>query len=311
MVKALESKEHRKIKTILEKKLNEWLKASIREYEISGHRSDIYSVTNDGITIVVEIIWSPKMVDKDIILLHEIQSDVKIVVVNPSIINNEKYNRGLQKLIAIQTKNRNIISKLIDGIRILKDPEFVDGELKDNIFKLIEKARNKNPPKLESPDGFGKIVWRLSYPHTLPLLYPPQMRFPITLAIRNMGQRPIFCKVIIESLNACLFFKPLQPFEVSRKKWLGLKSKKEKLWATLVDYRETALIPESWKNFSFHTIYIPGRFDLALAKQLELRYSFHFQDQITKEKAFLGPHAEYIDLYFPSTNWRSQFFNQR
>ena len=299
MVKALESKEHRQIKSILKKKLDEWLKASIREYETSGHRADIYAVTNDGITIDVEVIWSPKMVDKDIILLHEIQTDVKIMIVNPVIMNNGKYKRRLEKLIIDHAKKRIAISKLINGSRVLKDPTFVDGELKDDVFKLIEEARNKNLPRSESPDGIEKVVWRISYPRNLPLL-APQMRFPIEIAIKNAGERAIFCILTIESFNKCLFFKPLQPIEIPRKKWLGLKSEKERFWYTPVDFRESALPPQLWKNFAFSTVYVSQRFDHALAKQLELRYSFLFQDQITREKTSIGPYSEYISLFYPS-----------
>lgn len=294
----METKEHKEIKTIINKKLAEWFKASIQEYEVNGHRADVYAITEDGIIIDVEIIWSKGTIRDDINLLHEVEADVKIIIVEPSILDT-KTKRLLDKFIIDQTKKLIIVSKPINGTEILTDPVFLDNTFKDTIMELISKAQIRKPSKLKVLPDMGKIIWRVRYPHRLPLVTAP-IKFPIEITIRNETEKTMLCKLMLQSGNSCLYFKPLKPIERIRKRRLGFQKEVVKLWATLTDLRESMLAPQEWKTMTFHAVYISERFDLALAKQLELRYWFLIDGNSGEPIGPIGPYTEYITLYYPS-----------
>lgn len=282
----------------MKKKLDEWLRVGIEEYENYGHRVDVYGVTEDGITIQVEVIWSFAAVKSDVIILYEAEADVKIIVVNPKIIDNDVLVRPLKKfIITTQSKKRAIVSELIDGNRVLNDPAFVEDELKKTIIGLVRRAQSKKTPISQPFTDRGRIIWRIGYPKELPLFGSP-VQFPIRLTVKTDASWSVFCKLIIQSGNNCLFFKPLRPIVVTRKRWFGIKTKYKKLWRTPVDSRENTLSPKKWETFTFHGVYVPQAFDFALAKQIELKYRFLLEDLRTRSRSEIGPFSVYIPLVY-------------
>ena len=80
---------------MVSKKLEEWFGVTIDEYQSSGHELDIFSVNVSGLTLMVEIIWTPSATNfyRDLVLLQTSDAEVKIIIVNPEIEKNEKMRR--------------------------------------------------------------------------------------------------------------------------------------------------------------------------------------------------------------------------
>lgn len=55
-----ETDEHKMLKALMFEKLTSWLTGSTKkEYLSSGHELDVFYVSYQGISIMVEIIWTP------------------------------------------------------------------------------------------------------------------------------------------------------------------------------------------------------------------------------------------------------------
>lgn len=153
----MESVEHKTIKDMVYNKLQEWFGASLPEYPSSGHELDVFAVTPDGISIGVEVIWSPTESNfyRCLNLIQQSDACIKIVIANPKIISNPKYQREFSKAAIAQRKTDVLIyGELIDGQRILKDRMFIETELKDILFDLVQKA----------PRGLMKKTIEISLP---------------------------------------------------------------------------------------------------------------------------------------------------
>jgi len=139
-----ESIEHKRIKDLISSKLEEWFGASIKEYPSSGHELDVFAVTPDGISIYVEIIWSETRSNffRDLNMIQQSDADVKLVVVSPKVLNKEEYNRIFSKVVVSQRKiGFKMYGELINGQRILDEPEYLDTKFKETVFSLINQAR--------------------------------------------------------------------------------------------------------------------------------------------------------------------------
>jgi hypothetical protein len=150
-----ESQSHAALKQLLVTKLKEWYGASISEYPSSGHELDVFAVTASGVSIYIEIIWSPTKTQflSDINMLQQSDADVKLVVVNPEIMANTEMVREFGKVVIAQRKQGKVIcGDLLNGVRIAESPEYVDDDSRGLIDRLVSQSRGQQvlkKPELE------------------------------------------------------------------------------------------------------------------------------------------------------------------
>jgi hypothetical protein len=124
----------------MEEKLRTWYGASINEYYDSGHELDVFAITNSGVKIYLEVIWHPSLshVKSDLLILERSESDVKIVIANPEIIQSsslvKEYNKSVMSL---RKRGVKIWGVMLNGVRVLDDPIYVDIEIKQVIDSLL------------------------------------------------------------------------------------------------------------------------------------------------------------------------------
>lgn len=139
-----ESAQHRELKEIISKKLKEWTGATLQEYPSSGHRLDVFGVTSTGISIYVEIIWSSSRINffRDMNMIQTSDANVKLVVVSPKVRNKAEFQREFEK-VAISQRRLNFAmhGNLIDGEKILNEPDYLETELKRIVLVLINRVK--------------------------------------------------------------------------------------------------------------------------------------------------------------------------
>lgn len=85
----------------MQEALQRWLEgAGINEYPHSGQEADAFYVTYNGTTIIVEIIWAYGYTHflEDLDIIQNSNASVKIVIVNPTILDNEKFVHHCDKI---------------------------------------------------------------------------------------------------------------------------------------------------------------------------------------------------------------------
>lgn len=140
MIRMPESDTHRALKQLLEGKMKEWFGASIQEYPSSGHELDVVAVTPSRVTIGVEVIWthSRNQFLYDINILQQSDAHVKAVVVSPEIMTDNEMVRMFRKVVISQRKEGKAIpGDMLDGQRILRDPGYVDSDLRHLLEDLV------------------------------------------------------------------------------------------------------------------------------------------------------------------------------
>ncbi len=184
-MRSSESVQHKRIKEIICNKLKEWAGAAIKEYQSSGHYLDVFAVTPLGVTIYVEVIWSSSKGNffRDLSMIQSSNANVKLIVVSPKILNNEKFQREFEK-VAISQQRYNVAmhGEFIDGERILNDSDYVETELKQCIMKLIQKVKIRGkvvgvqarfePPQPRHPDKIQEMLLSNLFPL---INYPTEM----------------------------------------------------------------------------------------------------------------------------------------
>lgn len=135
-----ESAQHKQIKEMIGKKLKEWTGATLQEYPSSGHKLDVFAVTPTGISIYVEIIWSSSRVNffRDMNMIQTSDANVKLVVVSPKVKSKAEFQREFEK-VAISQRRLNFAmhGNLIDGEKVLNEPEYLETELKRIVLVLV------------------------------------------------------------------------------------------------------------------------------------------------------------------------------
>jgi hypothetical protein len=172
-----ESTEHKKIKEIISTKLKEWIGASLQEYPSAGHELDVFAVTSNGISVYVEIIWSPSKQNfyRDLSMVQQSDANIKLVIVSPEILTDEDYQREFSK-VAISERRKGIAmhGELINGAKILSDTKYLDVEFKDIILSLIEQVQLEGqavrkeiiPPEIPRPDKQQELLVANLFPVT-------------------------------------------------------------------------------------------------------------------------------------------------
>lgn len=150
-----ETNEHKKIKEIVLKSMKELFGAGLTEYAHTGHVNDVYVVTNDGIKIFVETVWTSTRsnFERDLNILHRSDADVKILIVNPEILAKEEFVRSYEKTKLSERAKGIAISNMIDGSQIIYDPNFVNNNFRKTVQELVNTIREHNSQyKRPSPD---------------------------------------------------------------------------------------------------------------------------------------------------------------
>lgn len=139
-----ESREHDKINRLVASKLSEWFGATIREYNMYGHRWDVYSITPSRISIYVEVIWSQGQYKSDMIMLQRSDADVKVIISGPKVFTNKSIVKDYTKFAIIQTREGRVVPpEMVSGERMLQDLNYIDNELKSIFFELISQAEKR------------------------------------------------------------------------------------------------------------------------------------------------------------------------
>jgi len=142
------SKEHRVTKEIVESKLHYWFGASVKEYPSAGHELDVFAVTSSGVSIYVEVIWvySKTQFLSDMNMLQQSDADVKLVIGSPEVIADTEMLREFAKIVVSQRRTGKIIhGDILNGVRILEDPEYVENDLRRLFLHLTDEAKLSRP----------------------------------------------------------------------------------------------------------------------------------------------------------------------
>jgi len=178
-----ESTEHKTIKQVISTKLQEWTGATLEEYPSAGHELDIFAVTLNGISICVEIIWSPAKQNfyRDLSLIQQSDANIKLLIASPKILTNEDYQREFSK-VAITERRKGVAmhGELIDGAKLLDDTKYLETEFKNIVLSLIDQVRSEGktptieitPPEAHSPDKKQELLMSnlfqvIKYPSTI------------------------------------------------------------------------------------------------------------------------------------------------
>ena len=159
-----ESAEHQQIKKIVLDKLKMTYGAGLIEYADSGHRNDITIVTNDGIKIFIENAWTSTRhnFNRDLTIFHRSDAKVNILIVNPGFLEKEDVVRDYEKTKMSERERGVAISDMIDGFRILSDPDYVDQDFGRMVNGLVEEARRIQSDWERSQQAISKSLLKHS-----------------------------------------------------------------------------------------------------------------------------------------------------
>jgi hypothetical protein len=140
-----ETTEHKRLKALMYQKLTTWLVGSTKkEYLSSGHKLDVFYVSYQGISIMVEIIWTPtkENFQRDLILLLNSDAKVKIVLTNPKILQREDLVLQFEKSRISELQKGYLVSPMFDGGKILDYAStYIDTYVKELVLTLIDQLR--------------------------------------------------------------------------------------------------------------------------------------------------------------------------
>ncbi len=152
MSKISETEQHRRLKELLAEKLKEWFGVCVPEYPSAGHELDIFGVTPEGVSIYIEIIWSPSRTHflNDINMLQQSDADVKVAIASPEIISKEEFRREFSKVAIAQRREGQVFhGEMLNGEKILQNKGFMDSDLKGLFTQLVAQVAplKKRPPR--------------------------------------------------------------------------------------------------------------------------------------------------------------------
>jgi len=144
-----ETQEHKRLKETVSKLLKDKYGASLQEYPETGNIQDVKAVTNDGVSIFVENVWTAKKgnFQRDLNVLHRSTSKVKIFVTNPVILQDSSLVRDFEKTRMTEREKGFQVSVMIDGSKILTDPDYVKNEFNKMVAELVAEARRRKSEK--------------------------------------------------------------------------------------------------------------------------------------------------------------------
>lgn len=141
---ANETDEHKSLKTLLNSKFVSWFGVSLTEYPLDGQEADVFTVTYQGIKIMIEVVWTATTTNllRDLVLIHRAQSKIKILVFNPEILRKASFRREIDKSMLAELKQGIIVSAPVDGKKLLEDPDYVDTEFRLMVKSLVSSANS-------------------------------------------------------------------------------------------------------------------------------------------------------------------------
>jgi hypothetical protein len=147
-----ETAEHKQIKEIVSDFLKNQYGVALQEYPDSGNIQDVKAVTNDGISIFVENVWTSKKgnFQRDLNILHRSTAKVKIFVANSAILHDRSLVRDFEKTQMTEREKGFQVSAMIDGSRILADPDYVKNDFSKTVAELVAEARGKKSNRATS-----------------------------------------------------------------------------------------------------------------------------------------------------------------
>jgi hypothetical protein len=154
-----ESEEHSKIKEIVLENLRSKYGSGLKEYPDSGSINDVKVVTGDGISIFIENVWTSKKTnfDRDLNILLRSRDNVKILVVNPDILREGSLVREFQKTLMTEREKGFQVSPMIDGSKILNDPDYVQNEFGKIVAELVAEARKRSDDKPAAQNNQSRL----------------------------------------------------------------------------------------------------------------------------------------------------------
>lgn len=137
-----ETEQHKSLKLLLNNKLEEWFGASLSEYYDDGHELDVFAVSIKGITIMIEIIWTPTPANfyRDMMIFYDSDAKIKILIVNQEIFTKDDLVRKFKKTRIKETQRGFIVSNMINGNLLLEDENYLNNDFKSLIINLLTDA---------------------------------------------------------------------------------------------------------------------------------------------------------------------------
>lgn len=145
-----ETDEHKRLKEIVHQKLEEWFGVSITEYPATGHELDVFSISiSNKLELMVEIIWTPTATNfyRDISIIYTSDATIKVVIVNPLILNKEEFVRYFNKLVISEAKRGLQLLKMIDGKNLFND-DYLNNKFKDTILGATKTAKENTTKEI-------------------------------------------------------------------------------------------------------------------------------------------------------------------
>jgi hypothetical protein len=139
----METAEHAKLKNLMCEKLEEWYGVSISEYASTGHELDAFSISTNGVRLMVEIIWSPSTTNfyRDMTILYQSDAQIKVLIVNEAILSKNELVREFQKARISERQKGYTVSSMINGNKILTDSEYLNNDVKSELDDLINESK--------------------------------------------------------------------------------------------------------------------------------------------------------------------------
>lgn len=138
-----ETEQHKNLKGLVADKLEKWFGVSITEYPSTGHELDVFSISAEGIKLMVEIIWTPTTTNfyRDLTILYQSDAKIKVVIVNEVILSKKQLVREFQKARLSETKKGCIVPPMINGTKILNNEKYLNTEVRKIFDDLVNESQ--------------------------------------------------------------------------------------------------------------------------------------------------------------------------
>jgi hypothetical protein len=148
-----ETDEHKRIKELVLAKLRGMYGTGLSEYPDSGQVNDVYVITPNQIEIFVENVWTSTKSNfqRDLNILHRSKADVKILIVNPKILEDKSLLREFEKTKMSEIRRGVAISDMIDGSPILSPPETANNKFVEIVQGLVKEALTRKELSQKNP----------------------------------------------------------------------------------------------------------------------------------------------------------------
>ena len=136
----------------------------LSEYPDSGQINDVYVISPNQIEIFVENVWTSTKSNfqRDLNILHRSKADVKILIVNPKILEDVSLLREFEKTKMSEIRRGVAISDMIDGSLVLSPPQTANNKFVEIVQGLVEEALPKKlsqkNPILVSPETISWVT---------------------------------------------------------------------------------------------------------------------------------------------------------